>query len=700
MTRLVAVVIVLASTCLSADENDEAIKDTIAQINHLNWVVSKIKTYNNVIVLEEEYRQISPARLNLNRIPDKEALDRVVAMLDLLHGMIKDERNYKRWRKQLESRRKRDMVRFWKEHGEAATSHISGLNFVGLASGLTSVYSISKSAINMYRDYDDFVQRIVDESERKKFELEDVKMERLHTLNKELLETQWRLIRDCKLDDGLRVSDSDISIFIEVLKDPDHSRVYSRIEAMRDKFRIFPTYWFYLSSVALETGHLKEAMEACNVFFSVNRGLFRDDPQAGSVAMNKAFLLPKTEENKAEIRRLLEIVWKHNAVNVDWRKDYFCAMVYASYLGDKAMSEKVLLHGIAALEYSISESIQSLNELVAGKKIASSDIDFPEGECLHACRKLLQEILAGSVVYDEDGLKALCAKETASYVDKLDYVGRMRVPCLWRAIGDDVMAVSLEHRSRSGWKSSNRFEAKLPIKWLLAGPLNVRLEAAASRKVIASAKEKREDRSMSEDGKVILCFDLGDLDLTTVDVFRLCFDHAEYPARLLFASGSPYTSGEKAPAAKVSMFDGKFGEGRNADDLRLMKVFFNGKGFVYNGKDKPFCERGTETPWIDLFRGAFPNLSSLSYGSMRVGENGVDEVVFNNDGQMRIIYQNEGTEKIRPAVSIYLLNEYGVVVRRIKDVWRMKRLGAGDRAESKWFSIPQNATYVDVETSK
>ena len=85
---------------------------------------------------------------------------------------------------------------------------------------------------------------------------------------------------------------------------------------------------------------------------------------------------------------------------------------------------------------------------------------------------------------------------------------------------------------------------------------------------------------------------------------------------------------------------------------------------------------------------------------MRVGENGVDEVVFNEDGQMRIIYRNDGTEKIRPAVSVYLLNEYGVVVRRIKDAWRMRRLGAGERAESKWFSIPQNATYVDVETSK
>lgn len=697
---LAVVAMVLISTCLFAEDKDEATKDTIAHINHLNWVVSKIKTYNNVMVLEEEYRQISPARLNLNRIPDKEALDRIVAMLDLLHGMIKDERDYKRWKKCFETRQRREMVRFWTEQGFSATSQLSTDTARLCAGDFSAVYSISKSAVGVYRDYDDFVNRIEDESERRKFEIEDSKMERLHALNKDLLQTQWRLIHDLKLDDSLRVSDTDISILIEIMKDPDHNRVYSRMEAMRDKFPIFPTYWCYLSGVALETGHKKEAMEACDTFFKVNRGLFRDDPQAGTVAMNKAFLMPKTEENKAEIRKLLELVWKHNAANIEWRKDYFCATVYATYLGDKAMAEKVLLHGIAALEFVVSETIHSMNDILDGQKIASMDIEIPEGECLRSCRRLLQDIQADAVVYDERGLEQLCANETASYIDKMDYVGRMRIPCLWKAIANDVASVSLVRRGLSSWKGGNRFEVKLPIRWLLSGKLNARLEAAVARKVIANSKEARNDRTISDDGRVSLSFDLGDLDLTSVDVFRLCFDHDEYPVRMLFASATPYTSGEKASVAKISVLDGKFNEGHNADDLRLMKVFIKGNGYVYNGKDVPFVERGKETPWVELFRETFPNLSGFSYGSMRVGENGVDEVVFNEDGQMRIIYQNDGPDKIRPAVSIYLLNEYGVVVRRIKDVWRMKRLGVGERAESKWFSVPQNITYVDVETSK
>ena len=40
----------------SIPDND-AVRDTIAQINHMNWVVTKINHYNNALVLEEEYKK-------------------------------------------------------------------------------------------------------------------------------------------------------------------------------------------------------------------------------------------------------------------------------------------------------------------------------------------------------------------------------------------------------------------------------------------------------------------------------------------------------------------------------------------------------------------------------------------------------------------------------------------------------------------
>ena len=60
----------LKGVCAESAAASDAALDTIAQINHINWVVNTIKTYNNALVLEEEYDKISPGRLNLNRIPE------------------------------------------------------------------------------------------------------------------------------------------------------------------------------------------------------------------------------------------------------------------------------------------------------------------------------------------------------------------------------------------------------------------------------------------------------------------------------------------------------------------------------------------------------------------------------------------------------------------------------------------------------
>ena len=78
--------------------NKDAVLDTIAQINHINWVVNVIKSYNNVIVLEEEYEKISPGNLYLDRIPDEETLGRITKMLDTLYSLRKDDRQMKGFR--------------------------------------------------------------------------------------------------------------------------------------------------------------------------------------------------------------------------------------------------------------------------------------------------------------------------------------------------------------------------------------------------------------------------------------------------------------------------------------------------------------------------------------------------------------------------------------------------------------------------
>lgn len=99
---------VAQNTSSLPNEEREAILDMIAQINHINWVVCTIKSYNNILVLEEEYEKISPGNLDLSRIPNKETLKRITRMLDTLYSLRRDDRQMKRWREDFKECRRRE----------------------------------------------------------------------------------------------------------------------------------------------------------------------------------------------------------------------------------------------------------------------------------------------------------------------------------------------------------------------------------------------------------------------------------------------------------------------------------------------------------------------------------------------------------------------------------------------------------------
>ena len=693
----------LAAEVPTADRaTADAAMDTIAQINHINWVVSKIKTYNSALVLEDEYRQISPDKLNLNRIPDQEALQRIVAMLDLLHDMLKDERELRYWKMSYEARRKRKQLDFWKGQYADLKTGVGPLGFGGIVPGASAVYSVSKFALAAYRDYDDFVHELEAEAVRKKFEIETVKLDRLHALNKALLQSQWKMIQDYGFDDSLRVSDSDIAIFIEALKDPDHHRVYARIEAMREKFKIFPVYWYFLSSVALETEHREDALRACNRFFEVNRGLFRDDPTVGAVAMNKAFLLPKDDAHRDEIRTLLELVRKRNAGIVDWRKDYFCAALYSTCLGDRESAAKALSHAMSALEYAVSEHLHAIVNLVDTTDVPSSGIEFADGESLWLCRQLMSEISSGQAVYNEEGLKKLCERKTASAIDKLAYVGKMASPKIWAALKPDVAGITLQAQNRLSWKGvASEVAATIPLRWLLSGEFAIELVAVQGEDVVQTYGENRGKRSLTTEGKVKVVFSMPKEKeaLSKADALRLCLRHPDYPVELTFASGTPYKGASVASAPGLILNDGDFNDGHLLDDLRLMTASFCGKSYCYAGAGREFAVEGNRG-WKDVFRLSFPNIRDYACGAVKVQANGVDEVEFQKNGLMQIRYQNQSTEKLRPAVSIYLLNRYGAVLRRVDDIWKFKKLKPGERFDSEWFVGAAHAAFYDIETGR
>ena len=110
---------------------------------------------------------------------------------------------------------------------------------------------------------------------------------------------------------------------------------------------------------------------------------------AGIVAYNKAFMLPKTEANKQEVRKCLELAKKSNSLRGDWQLDYLVAIMYKGVFNEQAKAEEMLETAIALLEQKLR------NHALYGSKAGGT---LKEG--LRNCRNALHELRGEPLEYD------------------------------------------------------------------------------------------------------------------------------------------------------------------------------------------------------------------------------------------------------------------------------------------------------------
>ena len=702
----------------NATKNNDAVLDTIAQINHMNWVVTKINHYNNAIVLEEEYKKISPGMLNLNRIPDKETLDKIMALLDELHSMRKDERDIKYWRDHFDAECRQRQLEHWNSRigniMDKAGAVVSGVASDYATSGpvvaaAKAAKEVATTAFDEYTAYQSFASKLEAEADRKVFEFDTKKLDAMHKRNKEMLQDQWDLIRKYKLDDSLRVAESDLLALIEILKDPDPTHIYPRIEPMKPRFPSFPVYWFYLSSAALEANEYAVGLEACDTFSKVNRGLFRDDPMAGIVALNKAIMMEKSDKSKDEIRRCLDEYRTKTACSPDWRRDYVCATLYFTVLGDKRAAAHVLNRSIAMLENNVKNDLGELKKITAqgDAEISHGEADFPDGDALLQCRRLLVQIeTGGEVSVDGPDLKRLAHGELSSTIEKLQFVGKLSAEQILDAVRDDVDMLSLKCDTsirRSGkvaWRRGVELAARIPVRWFLSGSFKVTIGLMDGKTRRETLMEDRKLRRAFGSDIIEVRFPVEKSALQNVDSFVLEFRHPQYPSAMTFASASPYI--DSAPAKMIGLsLPGKFAADRLCEDLSLYEIKICGKKFrrTFGGSGSAaFGANESDSEWEVEFSKVFKNLKKVKDGENLIGIGYVKAVEIGK-GNLVIKYENGGEQPIKPKVSVFLLSKYGSIVSRFDDVWRFKKIAPGSNDKSPAFKLPavDGVRYIDVE---
>ena len=659
----------LAAQDVTASGGDtNALLNTIAQINHINWVVNVIKTYNNALVLEEEYEKISYGNLNLNRIPDEETRGRITNMLDVLYSLRKDEREMKHWRGKFLDERMRKM----REYDLGTAKRVWGLFRKGIFGFMTydigtvlqTAFDVGHSCLSLQYDYDNFVHSFDQEMQDKVFAFDSQKMALIHKLNKEMLDDQWRLVQKYRLDDkATRVTDTDINALLSVLKDGNASRIYTRLVPMKGRYKHFPEYWYYLTCAAMETGHFKEGRDACDTFFKVNRGIFRDDPMAGTVALNKAMMLDKDKANLPELRRCLEIVWEANQNRSNWEQDFVVASLYDGILHDNKKAVEILEHAIAGLESEMSE-----------RKRMGKDITVL-GKTLGEYHAFLFRLIP-----NEPMPAAIRASEFISFSDKLRYLARSKETNAWETIRDDILGVSFD-KSKGVWTvpASWLLNENVPVKFIMpilrlgseteTGEL---CEITSGRRYNSDAtfslefnKSKIDSCEWEMFGYEALIASAGGVSneqqradfLKDVDAipFLLVFNHPEFPVELCFADkGMNYQKG--------------------CTNMFLFGFSALGKGYDWlpeSGLDTPvYSPNVTSRQRYDAFTSKYVFVP-LDRSEFACPDhwvvNGVKLVKVKIDKEVSLEYRNVTSNNFRPFVTMVFMNELGMVIYRWMD---------------------------------
>lgn len=446
---------------MHVDEPSEEAKrqalTALVLINHINWVVTKVKTHNDPMVLEEEYKNISQNALLLDTIKDEQVITLICDIMDAIVELRIDAK-------------KRDLL---KEELDQATSDalydaVSGISFGGGVSPLGMVVGALTSVATAAVNYKRAKTNLQSNYKKQTFALDEAKMRYLNELNKSLLKNYWFVIQKYGIPDPYRVTEDDIAELIERLKDDDINRRHRFLVTKERRYAMFPNYWYWRGLTDYERGDADQADSALRTFQELQeRGckVLRYDSTAANVALLRVkIMVDRAASDEDELRRQLQVI-DENSTDEDWTKKYFCAMVYAHNLRDIESAEKVLLPAIDHMEAKRSGQLVKIGEvfdenLQNGGKLPDT-LKF--GDPLYACKTLLLESSVAEV--DEDKrvelLEKICYSATATAREKLFCYCSMGYEQALATIVPDIRKMRLYSDGK------NSLKLRLPMSWVV-----------------------------------------------------------------------------------------------------------------------------------------------------------------------------------------------------------------------------------------
>ena len=341
-------------------------KQALFMMNYAQYATYKIRTYNNIAVLEDEYRNLKD-NMNLELIKDESSVQTINDLMDLIHEERKNNKNRERLRASLERRMNNAIY----ESLPQVASVIVG----GFSNPFGMVLNAAQTAGMMYMNYKKYKNQLSEEYDEKMWEYQQTTEDELNYIYRLLNTYSHQLIQQYGISDEWRLNENELSKMFDFLKDEDINRKYANLKNLStDRFYShFPLFWYHLSQIALDIGEEKKALEFYNRFEEENIPIFRYDAVAVDAYKGKiSILLKKKEPNIEEIKSKLEFIEKNKT---SWNDYYFCGLVYAN-IGDTENAKRVLERNVNELAAAVDSDLMDKDSLV---KIYTSNYELDGG---------------------------------------------------------------------------------------------------------------------------------------------------------------------------------------------------------------------------------------------------------------------------------------------------------------------------------
>lgn len=427
-------------------------KQAIFMMNYAQYVTYKLKTYNNILALEEEYRNLND-NMNFTTIQDSDSVDTINRLADSIYTERKLHKN-----------RERLEVSVEKQMNQALYNSIPQITTIitGSAEPLSLAINAAKTAGNIFISYQQYKNKLSDEYDEKMFQLQTLTEDNLNILYQDLNTYSYNLVKKYKLADEWRLNKKELEELFKYVKDSDIKRTYTNLKNMSEGRFIqhFPMFWYHLAKSAAEAGDEKNALAYYNRFEKENIEIFRYDRTAVDAYKGKIVLLLKNKaENKNEIINKLKFIEINKTT---WNDFYFCALVY-SQLNDITNAKRLLVRNINELSAEVDNQFLDAKNLkrvyeatdLAGKNSYSG---------LELSRALLKEI--GENKLPEESIANQYKQDTQAFNETLYWFGMQSSSTLVYNAMNDIKQVLVTTKVFS--EKACQIDLMIPLQWVIS----------------------------------------------------------------------------------------------------------------------------------------------------------------------------------------------------------------------------------------